>query len=59
MYVIVKDKDEIGKCQRRLIDILTAGTYPIPCKPGVPKNKDGIGLHGMGQLTGAILSTAM
>jgi len=45
MYVIVKDKDEIEKCQCRFIDILTAGAYPIPCRPRFPKpskSKDGM-----------------
>ena len=45
MYTVITNTHEIKRYQRRFIDILTAGTYPIPCKPGFPKpskSKDGM-----------------
>jgi len=43
MYTVITDAHEIEKCQHRFIDILTTGTYPIPCRPRFPKpDKDGM-----------------
>ena len=56
MYVIVKDKDEIEKCQCRFIDILTAGAYPLLCKLGFPKPSKSKAVSFFSQIQGTTLS---